>query len=108
MMLNINENDLGKVDGRRRNPGRPAAKHNYKRYKWLVTVYDKETNQMKQGKFCSIPHVNEEWNLGLTPELATRIHTKYRTDMTMKKGKSSFLQRWGHIRLERIDEPAII
>ena len=33
-----------------------------------------------------------------------RMHTHYRIDTSMKKGKNSFLAKYGHIKVERICE----
>lgn len=74
-------------------------------YKWKVAIYDQETGEVKVGKFCSIPHMNKEWNMRLSTEQAHRIHSHYRTDESMKFGKNSFLARWGHIKIEKIAEP---
>ena len=68
-------------------------------------MFDKETNQLKEGKFCSIPHLNEEWDLKLNSDYVRRIMTGYRADKTQRWGKNSFLQRYGHIRINKINEP---
>ena len=64
-----------KVDRRTLNKGREVGRSTYKVYKWEVTMFDKETNQLKQGKFCSLAHINREWDLKLTCDLAHRIQT---------------------------------
>ena len=104
----INKNEPVKFDKRTLNKGKPKGARDYKVYKWKVTLFDRETNQLKEGKFCSIPHLNEEWGLKLTSDIVHRIQTNYRADMTMRNGKNSFLYRWGHIKLEKIREPVEI
>ena len=104
----INENEPVKVDKRTLNKGKPKGARDYKVYKWKVTLFDRETNQLKEGKFCSIPQLNEEWELKLTSDIVHRIQTNYRADMTMRNGKHSFLYCWGHIKLEEIREPVEI
>ena len=100
------QSDEKELDKRKSNPGRRTGRRNYKVYKWLVTIYSKDTYQVRQGKFCSISHINEEWDLKLTNDIVHRIQTRYRADLSMRNGKNSFLQRWGHIKLEKIHEPA--
>jgi hypothetical protein len=94
-----------KIDRRTLGTGRAVGRGTYKVYKWEVTMFDKETSQLKQGKFCSLAHINREWDLKLTCDLAHRIQTNYRADMTAKRGKNSFLQKYGHIKLHKISEP---
>ena len=96
-----------KVDKRRGNSGRSKGSGTYKVYKWKVLMYDKELNRMKEGKFCSIAHINREWDLKLNGDLTHRIQTLYRADMSMRNGENSFLKRWGHIHLEKIHEPVL-
>ena len=85
--------------------GRSKGSGTYKVYKWQVMMYDKETNTFKEGKFCSIAHINQELGLKLNGDLTHRIQTKYRADMTMRNKDNSFLKRWGHIHLTKIHEP---
>ena len=33
--------------------------------------------------------------------------TKYRADTTMRNGENSFLNRWGHIKIDKIFEPNV-
>lgn len=84
--------------------GRKSGGSNLKAYKWSVCIFDKDTNQFKEGKFCSIRHLNDEWNLNLNADYVKRIMTKYRADLTQRNKENSFLQRWGHIKIEKINE----
>ena len=43
-----------KIDRRTLGTGRAVGRGTYKVYKWEVTMFDKETSQLKQGKFCSL------------------------------------------------------
>jgi hypothetical protein len=97
-------NKLIKTDRRLNNPGRQPGSRNYKTYKYLITIYDKETNQLKIGKFFCLRHINEELKLSLSGEMLHRMHTHYRIDQSMTKGKNSFLAKYGHIKVERINE----
>ena len=94
-----------KIDRRTLGTGRAVGRGTYKVYKWEVTMFDKETNQLKQGKFCSLAHLHKEWDLKLTCDLAHRLTTNYRVDTTGKRGQNSFLQKYGHIKLQKICEP---
>ena len=85
--------------------GRSKGSGTYKVYKWKVVMYDKDTHMLKEGKFCSIAHMNKELGLKLNGDLTHRIQTKYRADLTMRNKENSFLKRWGHIHLTKIDEP---
>ena len=102
------ENENIKIDKRRHNPGRKKGSSNYKTYKYFVTIYNKETNQLQSGKYFCLKHINEELNLSLSGEMLHRMHTHYRIDPFMTKGKNSFLAKYGHIKVERINESANI
>ena len=97
-----------KIDNRINNPGRQKGSRNYSTYKYFVTIYNKDINQIQSGKYFSLRHINEELNLSLTGEMLHRMHTNYRIDPLMKKGKNSFLAKYGHIKVERINEKAIL
>ena len=60
-----------------------------------------------RGLVVALAHINREWDLKLTCDLAHRIQTHYRADMTAKRGKNSFLQKYGHIKLQKISEPIL-
>lgn len=96
--------EFSKLDRRHNNPGRQKGSRNYNTYRYNITIYDKETNQIKSGKFFCLNHINEELNLSLSGEMLHRLHTHYRIDPTMKRGKNSFLAKYGHIKVERINE----
>ncbi len=102
------EENLKKTDKRVNNPGRQPGSRNYKTYKYQITMYDKETNRIKTGKFFCLRHINEELNLSLSGEMLHRMHSHYRIDPLMTKGKNSFLVKYGHINVERINEKAIV
>ena len=95
---------LNTVKDLRQNNGRPKGCVTYKKYKWHVNLYDKDTRTFREGKFCSIPHINKEMDLKLTSDIVMRIRTHYRTDTTMKNGEHSFLAKFGHIQLTKINE----
>jgi len=84
--------------------GKPKGTTNNKTLKWKITIFDKNTNQMKEGKFTTISALNEGMGLNLNADYVKRIMTKYRADTTMRNGENSFLARWGHIKLEKICE----
>ena len=86
------------------NRGRPKNVPNKNTYKWKVIMFDRQTEQLKIGKFFSIPHLNDEWDLKLNSDYVRRIMSKYRVDEDRKKKENSFLARWGHITIEKINE----
>ena len=77
-------------------------------YKWKITIFDKDTNTFKEGKYISVGDINKDYSvyLGITlnSDYVKRIMTKYRADPNMKKKDSSFFARWGHIKIEKIHE----
>ena len=85
--------------------GRPTGSTNRKNYKWKVVIFDDSTRTFKEGKYTTVNHINEELNLKLNADYVRRIMTKYRADPTMKNKENSFLARWGHIQIEKINEP---
>lgn len=97
MSILIENNNIKKV-------GRKSGGTNHKAYKWSVCMYDKDTNQIKEGKFYSIRHLNDEWNLNLNSDYVKRIMTRYRADLSQRNKENSFLHRWGHIKINKINE----
>ena len=85
--------------------GRPKGTPNNKTYRWKVIIFDNETKTFKEGKYYSVPHINQELNLSLNSDYVRRIMTKYRADRTMRNKENSFLARYGHIQIEKINEP---
>ena len=92
------------IDGRKLNKGRPIGGTNLSSYKWEVCMYDKTTNQLKKGKFSTIKELNKEWDLKLNADYVKRIRTHFRADESMRYKENSFIQRWGHIKIEKINE----
>jgi len=90
----------------KRGRGRPKGMSSY--YKWKITIFDKETNCFKEGKYISVGDINKDYAeyLGITlnSDYVKRIMTKYRADPQMKKKDSSFFARWGHIKIDKIHE----
>lgn len=87
--------------------GRPKGTPNNKTYKWKVVIFDNETKTFKEGKYYSVNHINQElkFNKPLNADYVRRIMTKYRTDLNMRNKENSFLARYGHIQIEKINEP---
>jgi len=84
--------------------GRGKGNTNYKKYKWGVVVFDKETNTMKSGKYSTIKDINEGMQLNLTGDVVWRLITGERVDKTQRNKTNSFLNRYGHIKIEKINE----
>ena len=84
--------------------GRGKGTTNYKKNKWSIIMFDKETNEMKQGKYSTIKELNEDFNLNLSNDIVWRLTTGNRVDTAKRNKDNSFLSRYGHIKLEKIDE----
>jgi len=84
--------------------GRGLGSTNWKKYKWSVIVFDKETNSIKTGKFSSLNEINEKMSLNLTLDTSWRLRTLKNVDTQKRNKENSFLSRYGHIKLEKIDE----
>ena len=84
--------------------GRGEGNSNWKKYKWSVIMFDKETNEFKTGKFVSLNELNKEMGLTLTVDTSWRLRTLKRVDTDKRNKENSFLGRYGHIKLEKIDE----
>lgn len=89
------------------NAGRKQGGKNDKTYKWEVCMFDKDINAFKEGKFCTIKQLNAEFHLSLNSDYVKRIMTNYRTDLKQRNKENSFLQRWGHIKIRKINEPIV-
>lgn len=87
--------------------GKAKGVVNNKNLKWKITIFDKEKNEFKEGKFTTISALNEGMGLNLNGDYVRRIMTKYRADTTMRNGENSFLNRWGHIKIDKILEPNV-
>jgi len=89
------------------NKGKPKGSINNKTLKWKITIFYKDTNTYREGKFTTISSLNEGMNLNLNGDYVKRIMTHYRTDKNMRNKENSFLARWGHIKIEKICEKVI-
>ena len=87
--------------------GRGRGNGNYKKYKWSITMFDKETNTLKKGKFSTIKDMNEGMSLALTGDIVWRLTTGNRVDTSQRNKDNSFLSRYGNISIEKIDEKKI-
>lgn len=77
---------------------------NSKKYKWSVLMFDKDTGEFKQGKYSSINEMNNDLGTNISNDLAWRIITKNKVDTSKKFKDNSFLSKYQHIKLEKIDE----
>jgi hypothetical protein len=102
--MSIVENSLLEKE-KTKGAGRPKGTLNNKTYKWKVILFDNSTKSFKEGKYYSVPHINQELNLNLNADYVRRIMTKYRADTKMRNKENSFLARYGHIQIEKIYEP---
>ncbi len=84
--------------------GRGKGNCNYKKLKWEIVFYDKEEGKIKEGKYSTIKRLNADLGLNLNTDLVWRLTTGNRVDTTQRNKDNSFLSRWGHINLKKIDE----
>ena len=84
--------------------GRPCGSITSNVYKWKVIMYNKDTNSFNEGKYTSVADINRKLGLNLNGDYVKRIMTKYRVDMTKRNKENSFLEKWGHIKIEKINE----
>ena len=85
--------------------GRGFGHKNYKNYKWDIVYFDKEKNEMKTGKYVSINDLNEKLGLNLTNDIVWRLTTLKKVDVNKRNKENSFLSRYGHIKLTKINIP---
>tara|TARA_R100001443_G_scaffold79972_1_gene87056 strand:- start:5259 stop:5624 length:366 start_codon:yes stop_codon:yes gene_type:complete len=93
-----------KFDKRSITSGRKQGNRNYNTYKWLISIHNTEGN-IRTGKFVSIKQANEKLGLRLNSDYVRRIVKRYRVDEDAKMKDSSFIARWGHIQILKINEP---
>ena len=84
--------------------GRKKGTTTYKKYKWSVVMFNKETCEMVSGKFSTVKEINECLCLKLSGDQVYRLMTHARVDEKKRNGENSFLARYGHIKIEKIDE----
>ncbi len=76
---------------------------NTKSYKWKVIIY--EDGDFKQGKFSTINEMNRVLGTNISNDLAWRILTKNKVDLNQSFKDKSFISKYQHIKLEKINEP---
>ena len=79
--------------------GRGKGSTNWRKYKWAVEFADGRT-----GKYVSIQDINEKEGLSLTGDIVWRLRTGNRVDTSRKNKGNSFLSRYGHLSITKIDE----
>ena len=84
--------------------GRGEGATNWKKYKWSIIYFDKEKNEIKSGKFVSLNELNEKMGLNLSVDTCWRLRTHNKVDESKRNGPNSFLAKYGHIKIEKIDE----
>lgn len=91
----------------RKPSGRTVGATTWKKYRWELVMFNNETKQFTTGKFCSVRHLNESLGTNFSPEFVNRLHTMNKVDTTRKMKDNSFLNKWGHIRITKIDEDIV-
>jgi hypothetical protein len=85
--------------------GRGAGVKSYKRYKWEITIFNKETNSFDTGKYCNKKDMIEGMGLDISEDHVYRIYSGRRVDKDKSKKDNSFLSKYGHIQIKKINEP---
>ena len=84
--------------------GRGKGAKTYNKLKWEIIMYDKESNRIKTGKFSSKEQMIAEMKLDLSPDHIYRLSSGKKVDETKRLKDSSFLEKYGHIQITKIDE----
>jgi hypothetical protein len=84
--------------------GRGFGNRTYKVYKWDVVIFDKINNKFITGKFCTVKDLNEKLNLQLSTDIVWRLSTMKKVDLNKRNKENSFLARYGHIKITKINE----
>jgi len=96
----IMENIIDKIDVKQR------AKIKY--YRWEIVIFDQEKKQFTQGKYRTMKELNEDLGLKISGDLAWRltngVKTGKRYDADGKAGSWSMKEKYGHIKLTKINE----
>ena len=87
--------------------GRGKGSTNYKTFKWDIIFFDKEKNEMRTGKFPTIRALNEALGLNLTTDIVWRLTTLNKVDTSRRNKENSFLARFAHIKLTKINIPVV-
>ena len=89
--------------------GRPPGAPNRKTaYKWEVVMFDKDTNQMRGGKYTTIQKLKDNLGVDWSCDMVHKLHTGHKTDPSGRFGKDSFKAKYGHIKLTKINEAITI
>ena len=84
--------------------GRGLGNKSYKKNKWEAIVFDKDTNSFSSGKYPTKEKLIEDLSLDISPDQIYRLVSGARVDKEKTKKKSSFLNKFGHIRINKISE----
>jgi len=87
-----------------RHGGKPKGYRQDKYFLWRVTVTDKDTGEVTTDRYLGIEDINEKKGWSLNYDYVRRMTTGHKVDQTGRNGKNSFIQRYGHIKLEKIRE----
>ena len=74
--------------------GRPQGSTQWKKLNWDITFYDKNTNELKSGKFCSVNQMNKTLGTNFSSQLVHRLSRER-------------VEKYGHIKITKINEPIV-
>jgi len=83
--------------------GRPKGVPNFKNYHWKLIMF--RDGQFVEGKFSTIREMNAKLETNWNCDFVNRLWSRKGVDTDMKLGGDAFLNKYAHIKLEKIDEP---
>jgi len=87
--------------------GRGLGNKSYKKNKWEVIIFDKESNSFHSGKYPTKEKLIEDLSLDISPDQIYRLVSGARVDKDKTKKNSSFLSKFGHIQIKKISESPV-
>ena len=83
------------------NRGRPTGSPNRTHYKWLLTVFDKDSNTFRGGKYSTVKEMNEVQGTNWSCDFINRLYTRRGVNPSPT---GTFTKKHGHLKLEKINE----
>ena len=86
----------------KRGGGRPKGQHNYRNYRWKVIMF--RDGEFVEGKFSSIREMNSVLHTNWNTDFCNRLWSKKGVDDTGKMKEMAFINKYAHIKLQKIHE----
>lgn len=84
--------------------GRPKGQPNYKNYRWSVVLAN-DDGTFTEGKYSSIREMNDDLGTKWNCDFVNRLWSKKGVDVDGKLNENAFINKYAHIKLEKICEP---